>query len=110
MSTTTNNNNPTQSSTRRGARSTPACSQSAARGHGEENQLFSGLDPNLPVVTLDGGKLQVPVLFDAITLQATMLDSKYNGDIEDEDIIIKPTTTDKAAAEFDDNFFLGGGT
>jgi len=113
MSTTNNNNNPTQSSTRRGARGTPARSQSAARGHGEEDQTFSGLDPNLPVVTLDGDKLQVPVLFDAITLQATMLDSNYNGDIEDalrgmKDIVIKPTTTDKAAAEFDDNFFPGG--
>mmetsp|Transcript_20483 Transcript_20483/g.31319 ORF Transcript_20483/g.31319 Transcript_20483/m.31319 type:complete len:128 (-) Transcript_20483:925-1308(-) len=113
MSTTNNNNNPTQSSTRRGARGTPARSQSAARGHGEEDQPFVGLDPNLPVVTLNGDKLQVPVLFDAIILQATMIDSKDNGDIKDvlhamKDIVITLTTTDKAVAQFDDNFYPGG--
>ena len=110
---TNNNNSPTQSSTRRGARGTPARSQSAARGHAETDQAFVGLDPNLPVVTLDGDKLQVPVLFDAIILQATMLDSNYNGDIEDalrdmEDIVIKPKTTGEAAAEFDKDFYPGG--
>ena len=42
-----------------------------------------------------------------------MIDSIYNGDIEDalramKDIVITPTTTDKAMAQFDDNFYPRG--
>mmetsp|Transcript_19516 Transcript_19516/g.30056 ORF Transcript_19516/g.30056 Transcript_19516/m.30056 type:complete len:81 (-) Transcript_19516:594-836(-) len=77
-----NNNDPTQSSTRRGATGTSVWTQSAVRGHGEGNEPFTGLDPNLPVVTLDGNKLQVTELINAVTLQATQLVNKYNGDIK----------------------------
>jgi len=90
-----------------------AQSQSAARGHGEDNEPFQGLDPNLPVVTLDGNKLQVTELFDAIALQATQLDSKYNGDIksaldEMRDISIKPTTAADATAQCNSDYYPTG--
>mmetsp|Transcript_5283 Transcript_5283/g.7828 ORF Transcript_5283/g.7828 Transcript_5283/m.7828 type:complete len:228 (+) Transcript_5283:2-685(+) len=98
---------------RRGARGTSARSQSAVHGHGEENEPFLGLDPNLPVVTLDGNKLQVTELFNAIILQATQIDSKYNRDIElaqedMADIDIKPTPADDATAQFDSDFYPTG--
>mmetsp|Transcript_5284 Transcript_5284/g.7830 ORF Transcript_5284/g.7830 Transcript_5284/m.7830 type:complete len:228 (+) Transcript_5284:2-685(+) len=98
---------------RRGARGTSARSQIAARDRGKDNKPFPGLDPKLPVVTLDRNKFQVTKLFDAITLQATQIDRKYNENIElaledMADIVIKPTPADNATAQFDSDFYPMG--